>query len=472
MGALVKTAALGERALSAIGGIFRTSPTGYRWWWPTGNGDRGPPGAWQRNMSSSFSDPLGMTAFSAVYACTQIISADIAKLPINIIEIDPKTNERTILASDAFARLFKRPNSYQSRVDFIQLFILSYLIYGNAYILLIRDGRNAVTEMHVLDPRGVWPRIADDGSVFYQCSINALAGLHAGALIPARDIIHHRVPLSAANPLMGVTPIYAAASSSAMGIKILNNSEKFFGNMSRPSGTLTSDKRISEQTAERLKKDWDDNFSGDRIGRTAILGEGLKWEGMQVSAVDAQLIEQLRWSVEDVSRVFRVPPYLLGDMSKVTYRNTEQAGRAYIAGCLGYHLEGLEERFEVAFGFEPIYEIEFDVSAMLKTELDVRYAALNRAVGGPWMSPNEARSSEGFGPVDGGEEPMVQIQNRPLSQINEPPPASPNTPPAPGNDPNADDPASDKPAETDFDPAVVRSLIDKKLAALGASYDA
>jgi HK97 family phage portal protein len=425
--------------------------------WPSGNGDRGPPGSWQMNLREQ--SPLTLLAFSAVYGCVTMISGDISKLPIIINKIDTTTGAAETQRGDYYAQLFREPNDYQTYTDFMQLFILSFLLQGNAYAYCgQRNMRGEVTAMHVLDPRTTFPYIGEDGSIFYRCGFNRLAGLVGDEIIPERDIVHHRLPLLPAYPLVGVTPIFAAAASTSVGISILANSQKFFSNASRPSGVLKAPGKVSEPTMTRLQQDWDNNYSGERFGKTAVLPEGLSWESLTITAQDAQLIEQLRWSVEDVGRVFRVPPFLLGDTNRVTYRNSEALARAYLSGCLAYHIEALQRRWERAFQFPINFQIRYDLSQFLTSEIDVRYLAYQQALNSGWMSINEVRGKEGMAPVAGGEEPRVQMQYVPLSAALEPPPAP--APPAP-TPPEVDPPPSNPGAS--FDIERVRGLVRHRL---------
>ena len=238
-------------------------------------------------------------------------------------------------------------------------------------------------------------------------------------------------------PLFGVTPIQASAAAAAVGLHILSNSQKLFSNSSRPGGVLTAPGRISKETAARLKEDWDSGYSGDRYGKTAVLPEGLKWETMTMTAQDAELIAQLRYSVEDVGRAFRVPPFMLGDTTKTTYRNSEQLARFYLTGCLGYHLRALEQRLMQAFEFGPQDELRFDLSGLLRAEIDVRFTAYMNALNAGWMAPNEVRAFEGLPPVEGGDEPHLQMQYVPLSQSGKAPPVA-----APGPAPDATAPGA------------------------------
>ncbi|HKV17359.1 MAG TPA: phage portal protein [Reyranella sp.] len=432
------------------------SPPGFNWVSAWGNGDRGPPGSWQMNANAPHRG-VELIAFSAVYACVNTIAADIAKLPVEIFEVDLDDGARTVRRRDYYAELFRRPNDYQTGADFLQVFVQSYLLQGNTYCWIAkRNGRGEPAELHVLNPHKVKVLITEGGQIFYECAEDFLAGIVPNQVIPERDMVHHRLPLLPGYPLVGVTPIFAAAASSALGIQILRDSQTFFGNASRPAGLLSSEQHISDDLAKRYQQEWDDAYRGRDIGKTAVLGGGMKWQPLTITAQDAQLIEQLRYSVEDVARVFRVPPFMLGDMSKVTYRNTEMMQRAYLSGCLSWHLEALQQRFEYAFSFEPQFQIRFDLSAMLRTEIDVRYAAYQQGLAGGWLAPNEVRAQEGLPPAEGGDEPRMQSQYVPLSQASEPP-ADPAPVPAPAPEPPAPD------EEASFNPARVRQLVRERL---------
>jgi HK97 family phage portal protein len=435
-------------------GYRRSVPGGVQWLWPSGgwgNGDRGPPGSWQRNLGEGF---LGqeLIAFSAVYACINSIASDISKLPPIVYQVDPETDAKTPQRTDYYVRLMEQPNSFQTHVDFMYAFVQSYLFQGNTYCLCRRNARDEINALYILNPHRVQPLIVrEDGSIFYRCAEDHLAGLAPGTVVPARDMIHHRLPLIPGFPLTGVTPIFAAAASSSVGLKILQNSQQFFANAARPSGMLVTEQSLSPETAARYKQEWEQNYRGEGTGKVALLGGGMKWEPLTITAQDAQLIEQLRWSVEDVGRVFRVPPFMLGDMTKISYRNNEQLVRAYLTNCLGYHIRAIEQRFKAAFEFGPDYSFELDLAAMLRTEIDVRFAAYREALNAGWQSINEVRAQEGLEPVKGGETPRVQVQYVPIDKpaTPMPPPGSPG-PGEPATDPNAPlpEPASPTPEET------------------------
>jgi HK97 family phage portal protein len=448
-----------DRALGAIGLARSASiaPGPGSVYWPSGAG--GILGSWQAPTMGFGGGEL--TAFSAIYACVQKISGDVAKLPVGALKVDTKTGAYRPMPAPPIVERLRAPNDYQTQADFMQGFCLSYLLQGNAYATGTKDRSGNYSALHVLDPRSVEVLIAEDGSVFYRCGDNKLAGIKPGTIIPERSMIHHRLPLAASHPLVGVTPIYAAAASSAVGLRILQSQQAFFANASRPSGTLNAPGKISKETADRLAQEWDQNFNGSRAGKTAVLPEGLKWEALSVTAADAMLVEQLKFSIEDVCRVFGVPSFLVNGDAKATYRNSEAAVRAYLSSCLGYHLATIEQRFSRAGGLSDGETVRLDLAPLLRAEIDIRFDAYQKGLQSGWSTINEVRALEGLDPVEGGDEPHIQSQYVPLSQAGEAMAAkvnpSPAEPPKPADDEEPDE--DDAPEDPEAAKAMIRAAM-------------
>ena len=152
-------------------------PTNPGWW---GNGDRGPLGSWQMNRNAPHRG-LDLLAFSAVYGCVNTISQDIAKMPVEVYEIDLEDGAREIRRRDYYTALFRRPNQYQTGPDFIQAFVQSSLLQGNTYCAITkRNGRGEPEELHVLNPYTTKPLITEGGAIFYECAEDFLAGIKPG----------------------------------------------------------------------------------------------------------------------------------------------------------------------------------------------------------------------------------------------------------------------------------------------------
>jgi len=375
-------------------------------------------GAWQRNVSCETTENL--CAFSAVATCIGLISSDIAKLRIKLVEFDGWIWEE-VLAGSPFLPVLRKPNRYQTRIQFIEQWIISKLLYGNTYVLKERDQRGVVVAMYVLDPRLVVAKVADDGGVYYQLSRDLLAGVAEAesVTVPASEIIHDRM-CCLWHPLVGVSPIMACAASATQGIRIQANSAKFFENMSRPSGQLTAPGAITDETAARLKREFEAGFGAGNIGRLFVAGDGLKYDAMTIPAQDAQLIEQLRWTVEDVARCFHVPLHKLG-MGQPTLNNIAALNQDYYNQCIQIHLEAMELLLDEGLRLVDVpgktLGVEMDQDGLLRmdplTMADVQEKGTRSAT----FSPNENRRWWNLPAVTGGNSPMIQQQNYSLEAI-------------------------------------------------------
>ncbi|WP_054886687.1 phage portal protein [Pseudomonas sp. NBRC 111130] len=369
-------------------------------------------GAWQQNVEV---DQDTVLAFSAVFSCITLIASDIAKLRVKLVEFTKdKVWEET--TSSSFSPVLRKPNHFQNRIQFYESWVTSKLTNGNAYALKLRDARGVVTKLYILDPRRVTPLVGDDGSIFYDLKADNLSTLQEGVVVPASEIIHDRMNCLF-HPLVGISPIYACGLAAMQGNAIQNNSAKFFQNGSKPGGVLTAPGAISEETAKRLKAHWDSEYSGQSAGKVAVLGDGLKYEGMAMSAADSQLIEQLKWSAEIVCSVFHVPGYKVGVGPQPTHNNAEVLNLEYYSTCLQSLIEALELCLDEGLELPSQYGTEFDLDGLLRMDTASLYKANNEAVSGAWMKPNEARRRAGLPPVEGGDSPMIQQQNYSLAAI-------------------------------------------------------
>ncbi len=370
-------------------------------------------GAWQRNVEVDA--PREVLAFSAVFACTTVIASDIGKLRIKLVDEDEKGIAKEIKTGSPFLPVLSKPNRYQTRIKFMEQWIVSKLLFGNTYALKQRDARGIVNTIYILDAQRVTPLVAEDGSVYYKLAADHLSELTDSITVPASEIIHDRM-ICLWHPLVGVSPIYACGMSATMGNRIQGNSTKFFNNASRPSGALTAPGTISDETALRLKAAWEENYSGNNIGRLAVLGDGLKYEAMTIPASEAQLIEQLKWTVEDVARCFHVPLFKLGgpEPSRVS---VESLNQTYYSDCLQTLIESAEASLDEGLALPGGYYTEFDLEGLMRMDTATRYDTKSKAIQGGWMSPNEARAGENMQPVAGGDSPYLQQQNYSLAAL-------------------------------------------------------
>lgn len=371
-------------------------------------------GAWQTGVVVNRDETLSNFA---VFACINLIAQDIAKMRPKLMYQNRDVWVET--TASAFSPLLRKPNHFQTRIKFFEQWITSKLVHGNTYVLKRYNARGTVDALYILDPTRVTVLLSDSGDVFYQMQTDHLSGLHETQVtVPARAIIHD-VGATLFHPLLGVSPLFACSLSATQGIKIQQNSSKFFSNMSRPSGLLTAPGAISDATAARLKTAWETNYGGDNVGKVAVLGDGLKYESMSVNPVDAQLVEQLRMTAEIVCSVYHVPPYMIGIGTMPTYNNIEALNQQYYSQALQSPIENLELLLDEGLGLEASgYGVEFDIDGLLRMDTATRYKGYSDAIGGGWMHPNFARTREGLLPVSGGDTPYLQQQNYSLAALN------------------------------------------------------
>lgn len=372
-------------------------------------------GTWQYDTEVTNESAL---AYSPFYACLTLIASDIGKICLQLMEKSAPSGIWVETTVAAFSPLLRKPNHFQTRQQFIECWVLSKLIHGNAYILKIRDGRNVVTAMYVLDPTRVTPLVAPDGSVFYQAMQDDLSKLPFDApAIPAYEIIHDRMECLF-HPLVGISPLFASLLPASQGLRIQNNSEKFFKNMSRPSGMLTGPGVIDDTTAARLKTEWEANYGGANIGRMAVLGDGLKYEAMTIPPEQAQLVEQLKLSAEQVCTTMHVPPYMIGVGPVPSYDNVEALNMQYYSQCLQKMFNAIEDLLDDGLGLQALgYRTEFELDDLMRMDTTSRVKAASERTKAAITSPNEERRKFGLLPVSGGDTPYLQQQNYSLAAL-------------------------------------------------------
>lgn len=392
-------------------------------WWPM---VREPyTGAWQRNDEMQMPTLLNNPT---VFACVTQISQDIGKLPATLKQ-DNGAGVWTTVQNSAYSPVLRTPNHFQTAQQFRDAWLVSKLTRGNTYVLKERDARGVVRALYVLDPCFVWPLVAPDGAVYYRITPHRLVALDFGAplfepdgnregsyVVPASEIIHDRFNCLT-HQLVGLSPLFAAALPAYMAQTMGNNATNFWNNAARPSGILTAPAAISDDTAKRLKEYWDTNFAGDKAGRVAVLGDGLKFEAMTMTAVDAQLVEQLRFTAEQVCTAFHVPGFKVGVGSLPTHQNAEVLNQIYYTDCLQALIEAWENCMDAGLEVGTGYSVELDVNALLRMDQATRFKSYSDAIGGGWMAPNEARKREDMPPVAGGDTPYLQQQNWSLDAL-------------------------------------------------------
>lgn len=355
-----------------------------------------------------------------VFACVSMIQSDIGKLRNKLMMQSPD-GIGIETTSPAFSPVLNKPNSYQNHIQFKEAWINSKLLRGRTYGLKVRDARNVVTSIYILNPERVQPMVTPDGTVFYNLNADCLAGLERPEImVPASEIIHDRFNCFF-HPLCGLSPLFAAGYAAGLGTEIQRNSTKFFANGARPGGILSAPGPISDTTAKTLKDYWDENFTGRNAGKVAVVGDGLKYEQMAMTAIDAQTIAQLGWSSETICSAFHVPSYKVGVGVMPSGYSVEARAQDYYSQCLQTLIESYELCMTEGLGADtasPIpYWVEADLDGLLRMDTATLWTSLGQAVKDCLLTPNGARKRIGEPPITGGDQLYLQQQNFSLAAL-------------------------------------------------------
>jgi HK97 family phage portal protein len=318
----------------------------------------------------------------------------------------------------AYSPVLRKPNHFQTRQKFIENWLISKLTHGNTYALKIRDERNVVIALYILDPTRVIPMISDNGEVFYSIRKDALSRAMGDFTIPAKEIIHDTMECLF-HPLVGVPPLYAASLATTQGLAMQRNSVRFFQNNSQPGGILTAPGHIKKETADRIKADWATNYTGDNSGKLAVVGDGITYAPLSVTAKDSTLVDQLKLSDEKICSVYKVPPYKVNVGPAPTYQESETLERKYYSDCLQRHIESIEALMDEGLSLLSRYGTEFDLDDLMRMDFNLKMKTTIDAVSGSVFTPNEGRLRFNKKPVKGGDTLYMQQQNYSLAALDE-----------------------------------------------------
>ena len=388
--------------------------------------------------------PSSMDAgtYGPVYACWAIIAQEVSRIPLRHFKKLDDGSVVDIVAAPS--RVFRTPNSFQTRSDLFLYLVRSLLSDGNAYARVTRNGRFEIAALNPINPRMCWPHVDQStGDVYYHVSDSieaALSGAPDDLWVPARDMLHIRL-FTPTHPLIGETPLVAAALSVQSGQAISAQVAAFFGNMARPSGIIRHPGRLDNEAILRIKTRFKEASNGPRAGDPVVFTEGMEWMNLTMSAVDADLIASAKLTQTQIAQVYRVPPFMLGDLEQAKFASVEALTRWFVNSGLGFYLDHISDSLTRIFGLPLNEEIEFDYEAALfRSDFKEFMGALEVATRSGVLSPNEARAMRRLPPVQDGDQPRVQQQLVPLSYgaALQPPSNTPAPAPAPDTTPPPD----------------------------------
>ena len=319
------------------------------------------------------------------------------------------------------ADLLRTPNQYETWPQFILNAVAQLYFAGESYSLVLRDDRGRITSLHRMHDKSCTPYVTE-GELFYSVSTsgNPFVPDEMEFMVPARDVLHLRIH-TPRHPLMGESPIKAAALAAGINVSLSGSQAAFFHQMSRPSGVLSTDQVLNKDQLVSLREAWSQQSSKLAQGSVPILSGGLKWQAMSITSQDAQLMEAQRFSVEEIARCYGVPLPIIGDMTSSTLNNVEQLISFWLSVSLSSLLENLERSLSKLLMLPYTEKIDFDVTGLLRADFQTRIDGLTKAVQGGLYTPNEARAKEGLHPIDKGDVVYMQAQMEEIGITPEPP---------------------------------------------------
>lgn len=370
---------------------------------------------WQRNLDLNYFQARHVPT---VYACVMAISRAISQCYPKHVRTNASNGSIENVTTTAAYRTLNNPNPYQTTPDFLLNLVATALFEGEAFVLGVRNDRNEIVYMHPMQNNSTQVRIADDGSVFYAFGSNDLVDNDLDFIAPARDVLHLKF-YTPRHPLIGESAIKSAAMAIGINVALSRSQTAFFTQMNRPSGVLSTEQSLTKEQMIRLREAFDAQSKLWAQGGMPILSNGLKFQQLGISSEDAQLIDAQKMSIDEICRVYGVPPPLIGELSESTLNNAETIIHYFLSISLGSYLEHVERAFDRLFGLSNNEYIELDTAALLRTDFAGRIEGLTKAVQGGLMTPDEARGREGLGPITGGDQAFLQRQMVPVSMIND-----------------------------------------------------
>jgi HK97 family phage portal protein len=350
---------------------------------------------------------------AAVMACVQMLTEDPAKVPTYLERI--RANGNHVRVDDhPLAELLEEPNEWQTQLEFKEMVQVGLVMRGNGYAAILRDRRAKPIKLIPLNPDRVALWEAPDGALFYRVTP---FGLHEMAelepfpfLIPAADMFHLRG--MSVNGLMGASRIAVARDAIGLALAQERIAAQWIGSGSKPSGVLSTDQKLDDKTVERLKNRWKEMQAGlVNAGKAAIFEAGLKWTPLQLSSQEMEFIAGRAFQLQEIARMFRIPPHMIGELSRSTNNNIVQQAQEYINYTLTGYTTRWEQKLSKVFGLrkEGIHVVH-NFSAIARADVVARYSAYRVGIMSGFLKPNEARVDDGRDPDPNGDK-LLQPMN-------------------------------------------------------------
>lgn len=362
-------------------------------------------GGWSgggRNPAGVRIDPETALRSTVVLACVRVLSSSVAGLPLHLYRRLPSGGKELARENPLYRVLHDRPNSWQSSYEWREQIMLHLLTHGQAFVEI--SGSGPQTQLVALHPSRMKVAQIENGRLRY--TYREASG---GSTVYAQDAIMHLRWLSD-DGVNGMVPVELAKDAIGLARACEIHGASFFANGARPGIVLSTDQTLSPEAAMNTRDQWERAHRGpDRAHRTAVLQGGLKVNELGGNNQEAQFLEARRFQVEEVCRIYGVPPHLVGDLSRSSFSNIEQQSLDYVQNGLMPWLRRIESAIaRDLVGDEELFA-EFDVRGALRADAAGRASYYNAMWNLGVLSVNEIRAAENLNPVEGGDTRFVQL---------------------------------------------------------------
>ncbi len=358
-------------------------------------------------MSGSGKPVNAQTAIqlSTVYACVRVISETVASLPLGVYEATDDGSQKATDHSLYFL-LHDEPNSEMTSFVLREVMLAHLLLYGNSYCQILRSGRNQITGLYPLLPDHMEVDRDKNGTLTYTYSTST----GQRVIMAPEEVLH--IPGLGFDGVMGYSPIALERNAIGLGIASEEYGSKFFSNGARPSGILTHPNTVKNPAA--LRESWNSIYGGSgNANRVAILEEGMRFEPIAIPNNEAQFLETRKFQVDEICRIFRVPPHLVGDLEHATFSNIEHQSIDFAVHTIRPWLVRIEQSMNRAlFSDEEKgrFYVQFNIDGLMRGDYKSRMEGYAIARQNGWMSANDIRALENQNPIpseEGGDAYLV-----------------------------------------------------------------
>ena len=334
---------------------------------------------------------------TAVYACVRILSESIAGLPLHMYQYEADGSKKKAVEHPLYALLHDEPNPEMTSFIFRETLMTHLLLWGNAYAQIIRNGKGEVIALYPLMPNRMNVERDDKGRLYYEYqTVKEDAPTVKGSVVrlDPSDVLH--VPGLGFDGLVGYSPIAMAKNAIGLAIAAEEYGSKFYANGAAPSGVLEHPGTLKDPG--KVRDSWNAAFGGSSNShKVAVLEEGLKYTPISIKPNDAQFLETRKFQIDEIARIFRVPPHMVGDLEKSSFSNIENMSREFVTYTLNPWVCRWEQAFHKALlsqDEKKDYFFRFNVDGLLRGSYHERMQGYSVGIQNGFMCPNDVRELE------------------------------------------------------------------------------